>query len=205
MEVLGNKSSLAVEYAIQSSRNSIGYARLWINGHFLGSLYDTIYIDGYLIGGLTEILKKNRLDERYLTSDETAIFALLEKDRAADDERYDMASRYTVNLGTWTDYFNVYSYRLTDAKGAILWQFRDNNDDLLDLATYPTRVFSEQFEYDELEEVIRKVSAVLAKALEHEIHTSETEKWKRENQAALQELNRITDEQGLLSDGDRTF
>lgn len=49
------------------------------------------------------------------------------------------------------------------------------------------------------------LSAVLAKALEHEIHTSEAEKWKRENQAALQELNRITDEHGLLSDDDRTF
>lgn len=163
METLGNKSSFAVEYALQNSRNSIGYARLWINGHFLGSLYDTIYIDGYLIGGLTEILNKNRLDERYLTSDETAIFALLEKDRAADDERYDMASRYAVNLGTWTDYFNVYSYRLTDAKGVILWQFRENNDDLLDLAAYPTRVFSEQVEYDELKDVIRKISAALVK------------------------------------------
>ncbi|GKX60123.1 type II toxin-antitoxin system CcdA family antitoxin [Leminorella grimontii] len=49
------------------------------------------------------------------------------------------------------------------------------------------------------------LSAVLAKALKHEIHTSEAEKWKRENQAALQELNRITDEQGLLSDDYRAF
>ncbi len=205
MQTLGNKSSFAVEYAIQNSCNAIGCARLWINGHFLGSLYDTIYIDGYLIGGLTEILNKNRLDERYLTSDETTLFELLEKDLATDNERYDLARHYAVNLGTWTDYFDVYSYRLTDTKGVILWRFRENNGALLDLATYPTRVFSEQFEYDELEEVIRKVSVVLAKALEHETHTSETEKLERENQAALQELNRITDEQGLLSDGDRTF
>jgi antitoxin CcdA len=49
------------------------------------------------------------------------------------------------------------------------------------------------------------LSATLAEALKHEIRKNEEEAWKRENRAGLQELNRISDEHGLLSDDDRTF
>ncbi len=49
------------------------------------------------------------------------------------------------------------------------------------------------------------LSALLTKALEQEIGAVGSERWKRENRAGLQELNRITDEHGLLSDEYRTF
>ncbi|GKW41287.1 type II toxin-antitoxin system CcdA family antitoxin [Pectobacterium parvum] len=49
------------------------------------------------------------------------------------------------------------------------------------------------------------LSAILTEALKREIRLSEGEKWKQQNQKALQELNRITDKHGLLSDDDRTF
>ncbi|MFM9745334.1 type II toxin-antitoxin system CcdA family antitoxin [Streptomyces brasiliscabiei] len=41
--------------------------------------------------------------------------------------------------------------------------------------------------------------------MRHEIRESESERWKRTNRKAIQELNRITDEHGLLSDDYRTF
>lgn len=49
------------------------------------------------------------------------------------------------------------------------------------------------------------ISAVLTEALKQEISASGPERWKKENRAGLQELNRITDEHGLLSDDYRTF
>jgi len=49
------------------------------------------------------------------------------------------------------------------------------------------------------------ISAVLTAALKKEIGDTGAEHWKRENRAGLQELNRITDEHGLLSDEYRTF
>ncbi|MEE3652180.1 MULTISPECIES: type II toxin-antitoxin system CcdA family antitoxin [unclassified Brenneria] len=48
------------------------------------------------------------------------------------------------------------------------------------------------------------LSAVLTEALKHEIRASESERWKK-NHKALQELNRITDKHGLLSDDHRVF
>ncbi len=49
------------------------------------------------------------------------------------------------------------------------------------------------------------LSATLANALRREIRESEAERWKRANRKAIQELNRITEEHGLLSDDYRTF
>ena len=49
------------------------------------------------------------------------------------------------------------------------------------------------------------LSAILTEALRQEIRVAAAEKWKQENSAGLQELNRITEEHGLLSDEYRTF
>jgi len=49
------------------------------------------------------------------------------------------------------------------------------------------------------------MSATLTDALKREIRHAENLQWKRANKKALQELNRITDEYGLLSDEYRTF
>jgi antitoxin CcdA len=49
------------------------------------------------------------------------------------------------------------------------------------------------------------LSATLAEALKNEIRYTEGLQWKRSNEKALQELNRITNEHGLISDEYRTF
>lgn len=49
------------------------------------------------------------------------------------------------------------------------------------------------------------LSATLADALKREIRQLEAENWKRENREAIQELNRITDQHGLLSDDYKAF
>ncbi len=49
------------------------------------------------------------------------------------------------------------------------------------------------------------LSATLAAALQREISGSEAARWKRENSAAMQALNSITEEHGLLSDDYKAF
>ncbi|HAU5564412.1 antitoxin [Pantoea sp. BL1] len=49
------------------------------------------------------------------------------------------------------------------------------------------------------------LSAILSEALRQEVRIAAAKKWKHENSAGLQELNRITEEHGLLSDEYRTF
>jgi antitoxin CcdA len=49
------------------------------------------------------------------------------------------------------------------------------------------------------------LSAILTEALRQELRAAAADNWKRENSAGLKELNRITEEHGLLSDEYRTF
>ncbi|HFS8200554.1 TPA: type II toxin-antitoxin system CcdA family antitoxin [Serratia marcescens] len=49
------------------------------------------------------------------------------------------------------------------------------------------------------------VSFVLTDALSVRVRDIEIQQWREQNRAALEELNRITEENGLLSDEYRTF
>ncbi|HEJ7973651.1 TPA: type II toxin-antitoxin system CcdA family antitoxin [Serratia marcescens] len=49
------------------------------------------------------------------------------------------------------------------------------------------------------------VSSVLTDALSVRVRDIEIQQWRKQNRAALEELNRITEENGLLSDEYRTF
>ncbi|NIH31286.1 hypothetical protein [Hafnia paralvei] len=159
-QLLGDKAHIAIEYYIENKPKFIGRAIFWIHDAFLGSLDDTIFFDGYLVSGLVEILNKNKLDRRYSSNESVKIYELLDKDRASDSDLYDLAKSYHVSLGTWSDYFDVYSYRVTKNTGAILWKFTGGNDDLKDLINYPSCVFCEEFNYDELSDLIEKFRSI---------------------------------------------
>ena len=49
------------------------------------------------------------------------------------------------------------------------------------------------------------LSATLTAALLQEVSVSEAERWKRENREAIQTLNQMVEERGLLSDDYRAF
>ncbi|HAT4999908.1 type II toxin-antitoxin system CcdA family antitoxin [Serratia marcescens] len=49
------------------------------------------------------------------------------------------------------------------------------------------------------------VSSVLTDALSVRVRDIEIQQWREQNREALEELNRITEENGLLSDEYRTF
>ncbi|HAT4042234.1 TPA: hypothetical protein I9Z13_004889, partial [Citrobacter freundii] len=72
--LIGDKSRIAVEYLIDNQEKLIGRAKLWLNHVFIGSLSDTIFINGYLIGGFNEILSKMVLNDRYLSDNPIKIY-----------------------------------------------------------------------------------------------------------------------------------
>lgn len=49
------------------------------------------------------------------------------------------------------------------------------------------------------------LSAVLTQAIEAQLQAASVAQWKHENQQAMEELNRISEEGGLLSDEYRAF
>lgn len=63
MNVIGNKTSIAIEYVLTDSVELMGYARFWFSNQPLGSLEDLIYFEGYLLGCLEDLLHKPDLPE----------------------------------------------------------------------------------------------------------------------------------------------
>ncbi|HFO6387376.1 TPA: hypothetical protein ACHKT4_003836, partial [Escherichia coli] len=56
--------------------------------------------------------------------------------------------------------FNIYSYKLSESTGVILWQLTERNDELKDLMNYPSRVFYETFNYTDLLDVIDQLNSI---------------------------------------------
>ena len=161
--LIGDKSRIAVEYSIHNREMFFGCARLWFNNSFIGSFSDPIYLDGYLLGGCYEILSKPMLNDRYSFDNPVKIYESYESiydDQLCDDDLHDLALSYRINFGTWSDYFNIYSYKLSESTGAILWKLIDKYDELKDLINYPSCVFYETFNYSDLIEIMDQLNSI---------------------------------------------
>ena len=159
--LIGDKSRIAVEYSILNRESFFGCARLWFNNSFIGSFSDTIYLDGYLLGGCYEILSKPMLNDRYSFDNPVKIYESIDDDtRLDDDELYGLALSNRINFGTWSDFFDIYSYKLSESTGAILWKLIDKYDELKDLINYPSCVFYETFNYSDLIEIMDQLNSI---------------------------------------------
>lgn len=158
--LIGDKSRIAVEYSILNRESFFGCARLWFNNSFFGSLSDTIYLDGYLLGGCYEILSKPVLNDRYSFDNPVKIYKSIDDDLLRDDDNHDLALSYRVNFGTWSDFFDIYSYKLSESTGAILWKLIDKYDELKDLINYPSCVFYKTFNYSDLIEIMDQLNSI---------------------------------------------
>ena len=160
--LIGDKSRIAVEYSIHNREMFFGCARLWFNNSFIGSLSDTtIYLDGYLLGGCYEILSKPMLNDRYSFDNPVKIYESIDDDtRLDDDELYGLALSNRINFGTWSDFFDIYSYKLSESTGAILWKLIDTYGDAKDLINYPSCVFYETFNYSDLIEIMDQLNSI---------------------------------------------
>ena len=159
--LIGDKSRIAVEYSILNPEIFFGRARLWFNNSFIGSFSDTIYLDGYLLGGCYEILSKPMLNDRYSFDNPVKIYKSIDDDTLCDDdELYGLALSYRINFGTWSDFFDIYSYKLSESTGAILWKLIDKYDGFKDLINYPSCVFYETFNYSDLIEIMDQLNSI---------------------------------------------
>jgi hypothetical protein len=169
--MIGKKSTVGIEYDISDSKLFTGYARLWFEGNSLGSLSELIYLDGYLAGGLMDIMKKGRLQPIFWGESQEEIFCKLNEalcisdDDFYDDEKNDLselARSYSVNFGTLLDDFTVFSFKGETGEGNILWEISSPVDNVAhaELKNYPRRIFSSKFSYDDIELLINKIESL---------------------------------------------
>lgn len=158
---LGNKNEIGVEAQV-TSRNQdgtlMGYAKFWIKGSFLGSCYDYIYLDGYLLGGLFQMLRVSELSDANVSLNPEDQFVYFE--RKANDINDNEIDSYRVSFGTLTDSFLIWAYRKNDNL-VILWKFIGNRVTYEDLKDYPREAVRHVVRYDKFEEFVERLNRIL--------------------------------------------
>jgi hypothetical protein len=159
---LGDKSEIGVEvqFIERDKNNSLtGYARLWFGGHFVGTIYDFIYLDGYLLGGLFEITRVPFLNQEVLPSNFENLYNYF-FDRL-EDENDEEIYNYLINFGTMADNFHVWAFKKDD-NITIGWKLRNAiNPYHLDLLDYPSSAFFYTVNYETLVEFIERLDRIL--------------------------------------------
>jgi len=159
---LGNKEMIGVEtLSVQRDKNGTltGYARLWIGGHFLGTIHDFIYMDGYLLGGLFQISRVPFLMDGISMDNSESLYAYLFK--RLEDGSEDEIHNYLVNFGTMSDAFNVWAFKKGD-NITIGWKLRDDyhNPYYLDLVDYPPSAFFHTLNYRIFNEFVERLERI---------------------------------------------
>jgi hypothetical protein len=148
--LIGNKETFAVEFIQERHNPKMGYGKLWIQNVFLGTKEDLIFLNGYLIGLLNEIIASKQIHLNLENKNKDEIFELLKSTNK-------LRSDYFISGSTFTDDFEIYSFEKKE-KIFLLWKLRnDNNNIFSDLKEYSQEIHFVHLYKQEIEAVREKV------------------------------------------------
>lgn len=156
---IGDKKQFGIEIKsahLFNNRNPYGYAKIWLGGNFFGSIYDSVYLDGYLLGGLFQISNVPFLSITESFTDCHSMFEYFYK-RLLDENDAEV-HRYLINFGTFTDAFTIFAFK-NNADVTVLWKIRDDNNysnysRFEDLINYPLNSFCYTVSYEKFRNII---------------------------------------------------
>ena len=151
MNLIGNKREFAVEYQITDIEKMMGYGKLWIQNKFYGSNQDLIYLKGYLVKLIENILDAKPLKLNLDISNKDETYEHLKK---TSDE----SSIYQIFGSTFTDDFIGYKFR-DENKIILVWKIREDVEMIFsDLMDYPKSTNLEKVNYYVVKEVLNKLN-----------------------------------------------
>lgn len=160
---LGIKDKIGVEVKVTDLNNSggvMGYSRLWFGGNYFGNIKDYIYLDGYLLGGLFQMLNVPIINDNEFPSEKKKQFSYF--NRRIKDINDDEVNSYQISFGTFSDNFSTWVYRLDDCI-SIIWKINKKAESplLKDFINYPPRVFGYTLLYNDFEEFVKRLDRVI--------------------------------------------
>jgi len=166
--VIGNPSTLALEYCIADASKMMGYSRLWVGNASLGSIEELVYLDGYVMGCLQDLRRKGTLHARYAHLQGPALFHALDDDLRLSDQCAAADSReeaypYLLQCGTLFDVYAVFASRNETGAFCVLWRLESPVGDLpySDLAAATHEIHSAEFTGEQLDAVIEQFAQVI--------------------------------------------
>lgn len=152
--IIGNKETFAVELIIDENNSKMGYGKLWLQNSFLGTSEDLIYLNGYLISLIDEIINSKEINFELENRNEIKIFEVL---KSNSKKRSD----YAVIGSTFTDDFEIYSYKKDD-NIIVLWKLMHEKEMIFnELKKYSKEIQFATVPLFELEIVKKKVLEII--------------------------------------------
>ncbi|MEW5677226.1 hypothetical protein ABGT15_13005 [Flavobacterium enshiense] len=148
--IIGNKDVFALEFYKNENNPKMGYGKLWIQNMFLGTKEDLIFLNGYLIGLLDEIINSQSIEINIIEKDKEEIFDLI---KSTNEKR----SEYIVLGSTFTDDFEIYSFE-KENQIFLLWKLRNDIEIIFDeLKNYSKEIHFVQVSKNEVQNVKEKL------------------------------------------------
>jgi hypothetical protein len=152
--IIGNKETFAVELIINENNPKMGYGKLWLQNSFLGTSEDLIYLNGYLISLIDEIINSKYINFELENKNEIEIFEVL---KSKSKKRSD----YAIIGSTFTDDFEIYSYKKDDSI-IVLWKLMQEKEMIFnELKKYSTEIQFATVSIIELEIVKNKILEII--------------------------------------------
>ncbi|KFF05621.1 hypothetical protein [Flavobacterium reichenbachii] len=152
--IIGNKETFAVELIANENNPKMGYGKLWLQNSFLGTSEDLIYLNGYLISLIDEIINSKEINFELENRNEIEIFEVL---KSKSKKRSD----YAVIGSTFTDDFEIYSYKKDDSI-IVLWKLMHEKEMIFnELKKYSKEIQFATVPLFELEIVKKKVLEII--------------------------------------------
>ena len=149
MKIIGNKNEFAIEYQITDTERMRGYGKLWVQNSFYGTSKDLIFLKGYLINLLDDILKAKPYEIDFETINKEEIFEQLQKE-------LNYTSKYLISSSTFTDDFLGFKFKSKN-EIILVWKLLTENNLIFDdLKDYTKSVILVRFKYDTANKIINQ-------------------------------------------------
>ena len=146
--IIGNKNKFAVELEFSNRDKKMGYGKLWIQNEYFGTIEDLIYLEGYLIGVIEELLKAPKAN--LAVNNKNELWKHLQFENKDNDD-------FNIFGSTFTDDFEGYRFEI-DHKIFLVWRLITNDDYIFkELESYGTDIRVCSVEKEEIKAVLKEV------------------------------------------------
>ncbi|MCL9805482.1 hypothetical protein NAT51_08110 [Flavobacterium amniphilum] len=146
--LIGNKETFAVEFTKSEDDQRMGYGKLWLQNAFLGTKEDLIYLNGYLVSLLNELIQAQTISFDTGNKSSFEVFELIRSKNYRSD--------YAIVGSTFTDDFEIYAFK-NEEKIVVFWRLYNQEMIFEELQQYPREIQTAQINQQEIEGVKEKL------------------------------------------------
>ncbi|UUC44824.1 hypothetical protein [Flavobacterium cerinum] len=167
IHLIGTKEKLGIEFSILDNKNLTGNAKIWVGNAFFGTNEDVIFLKGYLLNGLKELLNARVIDspifQTFSNYKLKNIFYYLKHNLDCKKEAINTYP-YLIHFGTFTDDYIVFAFSYQNSI-YILWKIINKHSIFKDIQASKKGIHLFKTSKEELQVIISQLEIFLENQL----------------------------------------